>query len=255
MRTRTMAAVFVSACAAAAAALGALAAAEDAPADPSRRAAMDLLVMEASHAEQYAGMRFAFTLDFSQTQNGQEAAFTVSYDPRREKGAQWALEGTSLDALDDHARKAFESLQASKRGDDGIVYDRLGENLTQDNLDRFVLESETATEAVFVGPLIGGDAPEGVLTMAITFDKTRDYISRLDVRMVDAFKPTPMVKVKSLEQSQFFSPPADENAPALLRLSENVTTGDAMFRKFSSDTRLAYSDIRVVEVPDPSAGD
>ena len=212
-------------------------------------ATVERLVLEAARAEQYADMRFAFAVDFEQIQNGQRAAFTARYDPRREDGAHWTLEGASLEELDEHTRKTFENLQASHRGDDGIVYDRLGENLTEENLDRLELRSETPAEAVFAAPLVGDDAPEGVLELVITFDKARDYVSRLDLRMVEPFKPNAMVKMKSMDQSQHFAPPASEGAPALLALSENVMTGNAMFRKFSSDTRLVYSEIEPVDVP------
>ena len=213
-------------------------------------ATLSRLVEEATHAAQFVDMRFAFTMEFEQTQNDKRAAFKARYDPRLEEGARWALEGASPEDLDEHTRKAFESLQSSARGDDGVVYDKLGENLTQETISKVKLRSETDAEAIFAMPLVGDDAPEGVLELVLHFDKQRDYVSRVDVRMIDDFKPNPAVKINSMRQSQYFSAPED-GGPALLERSENLTTGSAMFRKFTSDTRMVYSDVEAVIVEAP----
>ena len=229
-------------------AAGYLAFAVAAPAAAEPSALKERLVMEAARAAQYEGARYAFTVDFNQTQNKKTAAFKARYDPRLEEGAQWALEGTSLDALDEHTRKTFENLQKSPRGDDGLVYDKLGESMTEENLQKLALQSETEKEAVFTAPLDGDDVPEDTLELVIHFDKEEDYVARIDLRTVDDFKPNPAVKINSLVQSQYFSAP-EGDGPALLARSENVTTGSAMFRKFKSDTTMTYSDIEVVTVP------
>lgn len=221
-----------------------------APALSADSVAEERLVMEAVRAAQYGDMRFSFTVDFEQAQNDKKAAFKAHYDPRLEQGAQWSLdEGVSFEELDEHNRKTFESLQASERGDDGIVYDKLGENLSEETLNRLVLQSETEVEAIFTTPLVGDDAPEGVLELVIHFDKQHDYVSRIDVRTIDDFKPNPAVKINNMRQSQYFSPPGDDGGPALLAKTENETSGSAFFKKFNSDTKIVYSNVRVVNVP------
>lgn len=212
-------------------------------------ALQERLVLEALRAADNGDMRFSFAVDFDQTQNDQQAAFKARYDPRLEEGAQWTLEGASLDDLDEHARKTFESLQASGRGDDGIIYDKLGESLTQDDIDKLVLDSETETAAIFTTPLAGDDVPAGKLELVIHFDKQGDYVSRIDLRTIDDFKPNPAVKIKSMRQSQYFSPPAEKGGPAFLWKSENVTEGSAFFKKFKSDTRMVFSNVEEVDVP------
>ena len=209
--------------------------------------ALARLVLEAKRAAQFEGMRFAFTIDFEQTNNKETAAFKASYDPRRDKDEQWALVGASVDDLDKQSRKAFDDLQKSEQGDDGVVYDKLGDNLEQETIDQLRLQSETEGTAVYALPLVGDDAPEGVLELVIYFDKQRDYVSRLDVRMVESYKPHPAVKLNQMVQSQYFSEPASEGAPALLMISENTTSGKAMFTRFTSNTQIVYSDIEIIE--------
>lgn len=218
------------------------------PAAAEPGALKERLVTEAEHAARYKDARYAFTVDFNQTQNKKTASFKARYDPRLEEGGQWTLEGASLDALDEHTRKTFENLQKSPRGDDGLVYDKLGESMTEENLQKLVLYSETEREAIFTTPLDGDDVPEDTLELVIHFDKEKDYVARIDLRTIDDFKPNPAVKINSLVQSQYFSAPQGDG-PALLARSENVTTGSAMFRKFKSDTTMAYSDIEAVTVP------
>lgn len=226
-----------------------------APVLADNNAVEERLVLEAARAAQYGEMRFSFTVDFEQAQDKKNAAFTAHYDPRLEEGAQWSLEGVSLDDLDEHSRDTFESLSASHRGDDGIVYDKLGENLGEEVISKLALQSETDVEAIFTAPLIGDDAPEGVLEIVMYFDKQHDYVSRIDVRTIEDFKPNPAVKINSMRQSQYFSPPGESGGPALLSKTENETSGSAFFKKFKSDTKIVYSNVQIVDVPAVAVGE
>ena len=195
----------------------------------------------ASHAAEHADVRYAFTVDFQRTENNDRIAFKARYDPRVSENNGWRLIGAAPGDLDKKARKAFEELQAPEKGDDAIVYDKLGEAL-----EKAQLRDETDAEAVFVAPIEDEDNPDGVMEIVIRMDKAAGYVSRIDIQSTQKFKPVAMVRIDAFRQTQFYAPAAD-GGPALLSKSEGVARGKAFFNKFDAKTVQTYSDIEIVD--------
>ncbi len=212
--------------------------AEDAPPQ-----AIDILAAAVAKAVEYSDARYAFRVDFWSEQNGDELALKLSFDPRRAHGAQWSLLDVSIDDLSKDQNKALKQFQKSENPDEAMVYDTL-----EDALGDVVLVEETEAIAVFTAPVVSDDAPKDVLEMTVTLNKTEGYVSRIDVRSIKPFKPMPVVKIKSMTQSQSYAAP-NGDAAALLQASQGAANGKAMFKSFTTQSRQRYFDIERIDPP------
>ena len=212
-----------------------------APALAADEGAAARLAAIASHAAEHADVRYAFTVDFQRTENDDRIAFKARYDPRVSQNNGWRLIDAAPEELDKKARKAFEELQAPEKGDEAIVYDKLGEAL-----EKAELREETDAEAVFVAPIEDEDNPDGVMEIVIRMDKAAGHVSRIDIQSTQKFKPMAMVRVDAFRQTQFYAPSAD-GGPARLSKSEGEAKGKAFFNRFDTATVQTYSDIEIVD--------
>ncbi len=212
--------------------------AEDAPPQ-----AADILTAAVAQAAANGDARYAFSVDFWSEQNGDELALRLRFDPRKASGEQWSVLDASIDDLSKDQKKAFKQFQKSETPDEALVYDTLG-----DELGGVVLAEETEAVAVFVGPVVSDDMPEGVLEMTITLNKTDGFVSQIDVRSKKPFKPMPVAKIKSMTQNQTYAAPNDDGV-ALLQMSEGAANGKAMLKSFASHTRQTYFDIERIDPP------
>jgi len=199
-----------------------------------------------------AETRYAFTIDYwTKVRDRAPVAVRARYDPRRADGAHWTLIDPSPDDAGDLVDAALEQIEklneSRERADAALVYDGLA-----DMLPAARLENETAAEAVFKARDFSDEMPADAVEATIFFDKAGGYVSRIELKALKPFKPSPMVKIKALNQTQEFAPER-AGGPALLRASHNQTEGKAMFHKFTADTRITYSDIEKVDAPPRSS--
>ncbi len=203
-----------------------------------------LLHNAVENAAEHAKTRYAFTMEFWTKRNDDEPiSFRARFDPRLPEGERWRLLDDAETALGKDAEKVYEKLREREAGDDQLIYDSLG-----DMLDDATLSEETAEEAVFTAPVKEKGVPEDKVEMAITLNKTSGYVSRIDVRALEAFKPNPAVKLHALEQTQLYAP-LDSGGPAFLQSGHSKSSGKAMFKSFEAETRTSYSDVEAVDVP------
>ena len=212
-------------------------------AETGNGAALAMLEKAAARAvEQDPLSRYAYTLERESQNNGDTiTSIKARFDPRWPAGEQWRLVGQNLDTASKETRKALKSLQKSEENDDPLVYDKLSELL----VDAQLIE-ETEETAIFTAPIAEDELPSGVLQAEITLNKIEGYVSKIAVRSTRAFKPVAIAKVKSMSQEQVYAAPIN-NGPALLKSSENLASGKAMFKKFEQHTTTIYSDIERID--------
>ncbi|WP_428407371.1 hypothetical protein [Hyphococcus sp.] len=202
-----------------------------------------LLMQAAKKAKDFAQQyRYAYTVDYWTSDGEKELSAKLRFDPRLEEGERWTLLSPSEDDLDKKARKALKQMQKNDGGDEPILYDGLHEMI-----DDAELVSDTETEAVFLAQVDEEDAPKDALEVYITLDKAAGYVSAIELKSKQPFKPAAVAKVNSLTQIQRFSAPQD-GGPALIATSEAQVEGEAMFKSFASETRQVFSEIERVEV-------
>ena len=203
-----------------------------------------ILMQAAQKAKSFAAdYRYAYTVEHWTTNGKEELSVTLHFDPRREEGERWTLLSPAEEDLDKQARKTLKRLQKSEMADSPILYDQLDEIVGDAEL-----VSETESEAVFVAQMNGEDAPKDALEAYITLDKTRGYVSTIELKSKQPFKPAAIAKINSLTQTQHFSAPQGDG-PALIMTSEAHVEGEAMFKSFTNETRQVFSDIEMVDVP------
>ena len=221
-------------------------AAAETASEPSSAA---LLIQAAQTAKDFAKYRYAYTLDYRSSDGENEIAAKLRFDPRLEKGAQWTLLSPAEADLDKKARKALKQLQEGDTGDRPILYDGLHEVVGEADL-----VSETESEAVFVAQVNDDEAPKDALEVYITLDKAGGYVSSIELKSKQPFKPAPVAKVNSLTQTQRFAAPAADG-PALIATSESKLEGEAMFKSFANETFQVFSDIERIDMPAKNTGE
>ncbi len=202
-----------------------------------------LLMQAAQKAKDFAQYRYAYTLDFWTSDGEKEISAKLRFDPRLQEGERWTLLAPAAEDLDKKTRKALKQMQKNDSGDEPILYDGLHEMI-----DDAELVSDTQTEAVFLAPVDEEDAPRDALEVYITLDKTAGYVSAIELKSKQPFKPAAVAKVNALNQIQRFSAP-EEGGPALIATSETQVEGEAMFKSFASTTRQVFSEIERIEMP------
>lgn len=221
-------------------------AAAETAAEPSSTA---LLMEAAQTAKDFAKYRYAYTLDYRSTDGENEVTAKLRFDPRLEKGTQWTLLSPAEADLDKKARKALKQLQKGEMGDSPILYDGLHEIVGDAEL-----VADSAKQAVFVAQVDDDDAPKDALEVYITLDKAGGYVSSIELKSKQPFKPAPVAKVNSLVQTQRFAAPAADG-PALIATSDSQVEGEAMFKSFASETHQVFSDIERIKMPAESTGE
>lgn len=201
-----------------------------------------LLMQAAQTAKGFAQYRYAYTLDYWVSDGDKELSATLRFDPRLAEGERWTLLSPSEDDLDKKAVKALKKLQEGEMGDSPILYDGLHEVIGEADL-----VSETEKEAVFVAQVDDDNAPKDALEIYITLDKAGEYVSSIELKSKQPFKPAPIAKVNTLVQMQRFTAPQGDG-PALIATSETQVEGEAMFKSFASETRQVFSEIEMVSV-------
>ncbi len=223
--------------------------AASAQAEDAQPQATDILASTVEKAAAFGDARFAFSVDFWSEQNGEELALRLRFDPSKASGEQWSLLDVSIDDLSKDQKKAFKQFQKSETPDDALVYDTL-----EDELGDLVLVEETEAVAVFIGPVVSDDLPEDVLEMTITLNKAEGFVEQIDVRSKKPFKPMPVAKIKSMNQSQIYAAPNGDGV-ALLQASEGAANGKAMFKSFTTQSRQRYFEIERIDPPESPAAD
>jgi len=197
-------------------------------------------------AAAYATVRWAFTMTHTDYTEDGERTYKLRFDPRRAEGARWALLEPALEALSRDEKKTLKSMQKKARApDEALIYDKL-----EVDVETVTLVSESATKASFIVPLIDEDMPEKMrdaVEMRVAVNKPGAYLETIELTSSRPFKPAPVAKINSFTQIRHYAP-IEEGGPALLRLSLSEMTGKAMFKKFNSKTRTAYSDFQRVEM-------
>ncbi|MEO1015792.1 MAG: hypothetical protein AAFX08_11455 [Pseudomonadota bacterium] len=220
---------------------------EDAPADASTPAIdadlFGVLARATERAEAFAEARYAFTAERTVRDKDDEAAtFTAEFDPRREEDGYWRLIAPTPEEADKKVRKALKRMNKRDGGDEALVYDGMSD------LRGIELVEDGPETAIFASRDLGDDAPEGKLEARLFLDKAGGYISKIEVRTIDSFKPLPIVKIKELLQVQEYAAPVGDG-PALLVRSSSRTVGSAAFRSFEMNEETTFTDIRAVDAP------
>ncbi len=194
-------------------------------------------------AEEFADVRYAFTAERTTRDKDDEPLTVVAeFDPRREEGEYWRLISPAPDEAEKKVRKAIKRLNKRDNGDEALIYGGMSE------LRGIELVENGAETAIFASRDLGEDAPEGKLEARLFLDKAAGYISKIEVRTIDSFKPLPIVKIKDLLQVQEYAAP-EGDGPALLARSSSRTVGSAAFRSFEMNEETTFSDIRAVDAP------
>lgn len=202
-------------------------------------------------AETNAKSRFAFTATFTDLKSEDGRSFVLRFDPRLPEGERWAALSPTAGALSKEDRKRFKNLRKSDDADDGLIYEGVAASLGEARL-----VSEDAAVAVFAAPIRDKETPEAVaraVEMTLILDKKDGYIRSISLKSKEPFKPAPVARVERMEQSRTYEP-LQAGGPALMRSSESIAAGEAMFKKFDSHVRMEYRDFEAVAANAVAAG-
>ena len=202
-------------------------------------------------AETHAADRYAFTLDYRNLADEEARVFRVRFDPRGAPGARWTAIDPPKDQYGEKETAAFERMTKNDDADDALVYESLAKGLGGAKL----IEADGA-HATFAIPISDPDLPKAAkdaLAATATLDRASGHVETVEVRSLRPFKPAAVAKIKSMRQVQRYEV-LTPGGPALLIAAESDAEGSAMFKSFSSRTRLSYSEIEKVDAPPRAAG-
>lgn len=206
------------------------------PAHASLRAAVAV-------AEAHARSRFAFTAIYADLKAEPGKTFELRFDPRLPEGERWTAVSPPADALSREERKRFKNLRKSNDADDGLIYEGLAPSIGEARL-----VSEDDAVAVFAAPIRDEETPRAVaeaVELTLVLDKKGGFIRTVVLKSKAPFKPAPPARVERMEQTQIYEP-LDAGGPALMRTSESIAVGEAMFKKFDQHVRMDYRDFEAV---------
>ncbi len=214
------------------------------PADEA--AAIAELRAAADAANAHDAQRWAFTLAYEDLTAKGGKTFKVRFDPRLAPGARWKAIEPAESALSKDERKALKKMSENDDADEALVYDDLDEAIGD-----AALLSLSGGDALF---RISIDDPEmtqdmrAALVATARLDRAGDHVSSIEVRSTKPFKPAAIAKIEKMRQLQRYAP-VGPGGVVLLVASESEAEGKAMFKSFSSKTRIAYSDFEAVDAP------
>ncbi|NWG70471.1 MAG: hypothetical protein HXY23_02535 [Parvularculaceae bacterium] len=188
--------------------------------------------------------RYAFTVVYEdQSAKGAGPGATLRFDPRLPEGRRWTLLSPAESSLTKDQKQRLKSLRRSDDADGSLIYDGLAKSAAKAQL---VFEDETA--ARFKGPIDDPEAPEAVVnSMEMTFElsKPEAFVRTVSVHSLKPFKPAAVARVERMVQTQTYQPLVP-GGPALLRGSQTIAVGEAMFRKFDQRLVTEYRDFELV---------
>lgn len=197
-------------------------------------------------AQAHAEDRYAFTVDFRELGDKQGRTFRVRFDPRNPAGARWRAVDPPRDQYGNEEKAAFERMTKNDEADDALVYEGLA-----DALDAATVISADAARATFAISIDDPDTPQetkDALAATAVLDRRSGHVESVEIRSTRPFKPAAVAKIKSMRQLQRYEV-LTPGGPALMVASESEAEGSAMFKSFSSKTRLSYSAIEKVDAP------
>lgn len=208
--------------------------------------AKDLLLRAADEAEAAAAQRWAFTIDYVDKREGAEKAYRLRFDPRRADEEKWTLLAPAEADLNKDEKKRLKNFRKSTQADDALVYDRMRSSIVE-----AALVAETGTEAVFAAKIRDKDTPKAVMEavdMTIRLDKQTGHVAAIELEAKKPFKPAPIAKVRTFRQVSRYARVRD-GWPPLLVSAESRSSGDALGKAFSAESKTTYSDFEAVSVP------
>lgn len=197
-----------------------------------------------SRAAPIGEQRWAFSVTYQDLSAAGGKSYRLRFDPRQPEGERW----TPIEpaALTKEERGALAQISRNDEADDALVYERLGEQIEAARVLSVSPESAVFRIEIDEGSALG-DATSALAATA-TLDRRSGHVAEIAVVSEKPFKPASVAKIDKLRQLQFYAPVGPAGA-VLMTGSESELAGSAMFKKFSSRTRFAYSDYEAVEAP------
>jgi hypothetical protein len=204
------------------------------------------LVEAVAAAKTIAIQRLAFTRTLTDLAQTPHRTFTARFDPSLPAGARWTAMDPPQSALSKEERKAFETMNKDDDADAALVYEGLEKSIRDASL--ISLSDSEALFRILIDDPEMTDEMRDTLVATARHDRKSNHIAAIEIASTKPFKPAPVAKIEKTRQLQRYAPVGPDGA-VLMIASESEAEGKAFFKKFSSQTSIAYSDFAAVDAP------